>query len=119
MATCSIVSRCRRAGRRVCAQGLAWYRSQSIVCTAIDKSVKRNEIIFLERGIGHKMLKQYLSTAHGLTAEEYRVRWELGRDYPLLALNDAKQRSEMVKKIGLGRKPGAVKSKRSKARRKR
>ncbi len=86
---------------------------------AINKSVKRNEIICLECGKGHKMLKRHLTTAHELTVEEYRARWGLGRDYPLLALNDAKQRSEMVKKIGLGRKPGAVKSKRSKARRKR
>ena len=92
----------------------------------IDKSVKRNEIICLECGNGHKMLKRHLTSAHGLTVEEYRARWGLGRDYPLVAPNYAKQRSEMAKKIGLGRKPGAVKSKkpaakstRSKARRKR
>ncbi len=86
---------------------------------AIDKSVKRNEIICLECGIGHKMLKRHLSTAHGLAAQEYRARWALARDYPLVAPSYAKQRSEMAKKIGLGRYPGAVRSKRSKARRKR
>ncbi len=92
----------------------------------IDKSVKRNEIICLECGNGHKMLKRHLTSAHGLTVEEYRARWGLGRDYPLVAPNYAKQRSEMAKKIGLGRKPGAAKSKKpaakskkSKARRKR
>ncbi len=92
----------------------------------IDKSVKRNEIICLECGQGHKMLKRHLTSAHGLTPEEYRTQWGLARDYPLVAPNYAKQRSEMAKKIGLGRKPGAVKSKkpaakstRSKARRKR
>ncbi len=92
----------------------------------IDKSVKRNEIICLECGNGHKMLKRHLTSAHGLTVEEYRTQWGLARDYPLVAPNYAKQRSEMAKKLGLGRKPGATKSKkpaalskRSKARRKR
>ncbi len=94
----------------------------------IDKSVKRNEIICLECGQGHKMLKRHLMSGHGLTPEEYRARWDLARDYPLVAPNYAKQRSELAKKIGLGRKPGAgrkpsaVKAKkptRSKARRKR
>ena len=94
----------------------------------INKSVKRNEIICLECGKGHKTIKRHLTAAHGLTAEEYRDRWGLDRNYPLVAPNYAKQRSEMAKKIGLGRKPGAgrkpsaVKAKkptRSKARRKR
>ena len=99
---------------------------------AIDKSVKRNEIICLECGKGHKMLKRHISTGHGLTAEEYRERWGLARNYPLVAPNYAKQRSEIAKKIGLGRKPGAgrkpsavsskkpaAKSTKSRARRKR
>ncbi len=88
----------------------------------IDKSVTRNEIICLECGKGHKMLKRHLGTAHGLTVEEYRAQWGLGRDYPLVSPNYAKQRSEFAKKIGLGRKPGVVKSKKptkSRARRKR
>ncbi len=76
---------------------------------AINTSVKRNEIICLECGNGHKMLKRHLTSAHGVTAEEYRARWELGRDYPLVVPNYAKQRSEMAKKIGLGRKPDDVK----------
>ena len=85
----------------------------------IDKSVKRNEITCLECGKGHKMLKRHLRTAHGLTTQEYRARWGLGRDYPLVSPNYAKQRSQFAKKIGLGRKPGAVRSKRSTAKRKR
>ncbi len=92
----------------------------------IDKSVKRNEIICLECGQGHKILKRHLTAAHGLTTEEYRERWGLARDYPLVAPNYAKQRSELAKKTGLGRKPGAVRSKKpaakstkSRARRKR
>ncbi len=94
----------------------------------IDKSVKRNEVICLECGKGQKTLKRHLGTAHGLTPEEYRARWGLARDYPIVAPNYAKQRSEFAKKIGLGRKPGAgrkpsaakaKKPTRSKARRKR
>ncbi len=94
----------------------------------INKSVKQNEIICLECGKGQKTLKRHLGTAHELTAEEYRARWGLARDYPLVAPNYAKQRSELAKKIGLGRKPGAgrkpsaakaKKPTRSKARRKR
>ncbi len=93
---------------------------------SIDKSVKRNEILCLDCGQGHKMLKRHLRAAHGLTVEEYRARWGLDRNYPLVAPNYAKQRSELAKKIGLGRKPGAAKAKKpaakstkSKARRKR
>ena len=85
----------------------------------IDKSVKRNEISCLECGKGQKTLKRHLMSGHGLTADEYRARWGLGRDYPLVAPNYAKQRSEMAKKIGLGRKPGATNAKRAKAKRKR
>ena len=85
----------------------------------INKSIKRNEIICLECGQGHKMLKRHLSSGHGLTVEEYRTQWGLARDYPLVAPNYAKQRSEMEKKIGLGRKPGALKAKKLKAKRRR
>ncbi len=88
----------------------------------IGKSVKRNEVICLECGNGHKMLKRHLSTAHGLSDDEYRAKWELERDYPLVAPNCAKQRSEMARKIGLVRNPVAVsrwRSKTSKTKRKR
>ena len=85
----------------------------------VDKSVKRNQIICLECGKGQKMLKRHLMSGHGLTTDDYRTRWGLARDYPLVAPNYAKQRSEMAKKIGLGRKPGAKNAKRAKAKRKR
>ena len=85
----------------------------------LDKSVKRSQIICLECGKGQKMLKRHLMSGHGLTADDYRARWGLARDYPLVAPNYAKQRSEMAKKIGLGRKPGAKNAKRAKSKRKR
>ena len=84
----------------------------------VEKSVKRSEIICLECGKGQKTLKRHLTSGHGLSAEEYRARWGLGRDYPLVAPDYAKRRSEMAKKIGLGRKPGPLKPKMSKAKRK-
>ena len=85
----------------------------------VDKSVKRSQIICLECGKGQKMLKRHLMSGHGLTADDYRARWGLARDYPLVAPNYAKQRSEMAKKIGLGRKPGAKNAKQAKSKRKR
>ena len=95
----------------------------------IDKSVKQSEIICLECGNGHKMLKRHLTSAHGVTSEEYRKQWGLAGDYPLVAPSYAMRRSELAKQMGLGRKPGSVsagksnkaaaKSTKSKARRKR
>ncbi len=72
----------------------------------IKQSVKPDYIICLEDGTEHKMLKRHLKTAHGMTPDDYRKRWGLPGDYPLVSPNYAKQRSELAKKIGLGRKPG-------------
>ena len=57
------------------------------------------------------MLKGHLRATYNMTPEEYRVRWGLPPDYPMTAPNYAKQRSEMAKKFGLGRKAGKVKPK--------
>ncbi len=71
----------------------------------IKQSVKPEYIVCLEDGKKQKMLKRHLKTAHGMTPTEYRERWGLPRDYPLVSPNYAKQRSHLAKKIGLGRKP--------------
>ncbi len=71
----------------------------------IKQSVKPDYIICLEDGAEHKMLKRHIRTAHGMTPDDYRKRWGLPRDYPMVAPNYAKQRSKLAKKIGLGRKP--------------
>ena len=73
---------------------------------SIRSSVKPDHVVCLECGKKMKMLKRHLSTDHGLTTEEYRARWGLGSDYPLVAPNYAETRRELAKKIGLGRKPG-------------
>ncbi len=81
----------------------------------IKRSVTPDYIICLEDGKKQKMLKRHLKTAHGMSPNEYRERWGLPRDYPLVSPNYAKQRSALAKKIGLGRKPGTNKKARRKA----
>ncbi len=71
---------------------------------AIKKSVTPDFIICLEDGKKLKMLKRHLKTAFGMTPQEYRARWGLPSDYPMVAPNYAKSRSEFAKKIGLGRR---------------
>jgi predicted transcriptional regulator len=58
-----------------------------------------------------KMLKRHLKTAYNMTPKEYRERWGLPSDYPMVAPAYAKLRSELAKKIGLGRKPKNAKAK--------
>ncbi len=71
---------------------------------SIKGSVRKATIVCLECGKSAKMLKRHLSVAHGLSVKEYRARWKLPADYPVVAPNYAAQRSELAKKIGLGRK---------------
>ncbi len=75
----------------------------------IKKSVTANYVVCLEDGKRQKTLRRHLATAHGLTPAEYRKKWGLPADHPIVAPNYAKQRSEMAKKIGLGKKPKAPK----------
>lgn len=70
----------------------------------IRKSITPDYIICLEDGKKLKMLKRHLSTRYGLTPEEYRERWGLPADYPMVAPNYANQRRDLAKKIGLGRR---------------
>lgn len=68
----------------------------------IKKSVTPDFIICLEDGQKLKMLKRHLKTAYNMSPEEYRERWGLAADYPMVAPNYASQRRELAKKIGLG-----------------
>jgi predicted transcriptional regulator len=69
----------------------------------VRKSVTRNHIICLEDGKKLKMLKRHLRSTYNLTPEEYRARWGLPPDYPMVAPAYAQERSDFAKKIGLGR----------------
>ena len=71
---------------------------------SIKKSVQKDAIICLECGQSAKMLKRHLTTAHDLSVKEYRGKWRLPSDYPMVAPSYAAKRSKLAKKIGLGRK---------------
>ncbi|MCX8133241.1 MAG: MucR family transcriptional regulator [Roseococcus sp.] len=68
----------------------------------IKKSITPDYLICLEDGKKLKMLKRHLQTAYGLSPEQYREKWGLPADYPMVAPNYAKQRSSLAKQIGLG-----------------
>jgi len=70
---------------------------------AVKRSVMPEYIVCLEDGKKLKMLKRYLRSRYGLSPEEYRSKWGLPADYPMVAPHYAAQRSEFAKKIGLGR----------------
>lgn len=73
---------------------------------SVRASVKNDHIVCLEDGRKMKMLKRHLMVDHGMTPDEYRERWNLPSDYPMVAREYAERRRELAKKIGLGRKPG-------------
>ena len=75
----------------------------------IKKSITPDYIICLEDGKKLKMLKRYLRTRYKMTPDEYRAKWNLPLDYPIVAPNYAARRSEFAKKIGLGRRQPAPK----------
>lgn len=81
---------------------------------SVRASVKPDYIVCLEDGKKLKMLKRYLRTNYDMTPEEYRARWDLPADYPMVAPNYAAKRRELAKKIGLGRKPGARRGRKKK-----
>ena len=81
---------------------------------SVRSSVKKDHIVCLDCGKKMKMLKRHLSTEHGMTPDEYRQRWELPGDYPMVAPDYADTRRDLAKKIGLGRKPGSTRGRRKK-----
>jgi predicted transcriptional regulator len=74
---------------------------------SIRSSIKPDYIVCLEDGKKLKMLKRHLMTHYQMTPDQYRARWSLASDYPMVAPNYAEKRRELAKKIGLGRKPNA------------
>jgi predicted transcriptional regulator len=71
----------------------------------IKKSVTPDYIVCLEDGKHLKMLKRYLRNTHGMTPDEYRKRWGLSADYPMVAPKYAEKRSKIAKNLGLGTRP--------------
>ncbi len=71
----------------------------------VRKSVFPDHIVCLEDGKKLKMLKRHLKTSYNMTPDDYREKWQLPPDYPMVAPNYAMHRSSLAKKIGLGTKP--------------
>ncbi len=82
---------------------------------SIKQSVKPEYIVCLEDGKKLKMLKRHLKATYNMTPDDYRKRWGLPSDYPMVAPNYAAARSKLAKKIGLGRKIGTKMKPRRKA----
>lgn len=75
---------------------------------SVRASIKPDTITCLDCGTKIKVLKRHLSSEHGLTPEDYRTRWNLPRDYPMVAPEYAARRKELALSLGLGRKPKVV-----------
>ncbi len=72
---------------------------------SVKKSIRDDHLVCLEDGKKFKSLKRHLMSHHGLTPDEYRARWNLRSEYPMVAPAYAERRSKLAKEIGLGRKP--------------
>lgn len=70
---------------------------------SVENSVQPDYLVCLEDGKQLKMLKRYLKAVYGMTPREYREKWGLGEDYPMVAPNYAKKRRQLAKAIGLGK----------------
>ncbi len=70
----------------------------------VKKSITKDYLVCLEDGSKHKMLKRHLMSAYGMTPDQYRAKWSLPADYPMVAPSYSKVRSALAKKVGLGTK---------------
>lgn len=82
---------------------------------SVRSSVKRDHLVCLDCGKKMKMLRRHLSSEHDMSPADYRARWNLAADYPMVAPDYAETRRELAVKIGLGRKPGQRRGRRKKA----
>jgi predicted transcriptional regulator len=90
------------------ANAMAGTKEQEVVeekpAVPVRRSVTPEAIVCLEDGKKFKSLKRHLRTHHNMTPEEYREKWSLGADYPMVAPNYAEARSSLAKKMGLGQR---------------
>jgi predicted transcriptional regulator len=93
---------------RASVQGVEPEKVELKPAVAIKKSVTPDYIICLEDGQKFKSLKRHLKTHYDMSPEEYREKWGLPRDYPMVAPSYAAARSDMAKNMGLGRRGTAV-----------
>ena len=88
-----------------------------VPAVSIRRSIQQDFLICLEDGKKFKSLKRHLRTAYDMTPEEYRAKWGLSPDYPMVAPNYAEARSNLAKSMGLGRKAGETPAAPAKAKR--
>ena len=100
-----VIQSVHRALSGVAAPAPAAVAEKPVPAVPIKRSVTPDYIICLEDGRKLKMLKRHLSNTYNLTPDEYRTKWGLPKDYPMVAPNYAAQRSLLAKAAGLGQKP--------------
>ena len=88
----------------LCSGSTSQLRSSSEPAVPLEESIKPDYIVCLEDGRQLKMLKRHLKTAYNMTPDQYRERWNLPANYPMVAPNYTKFRSRIAKNIGLGNK---------------
>jgi predicted transcriptional regulator len=81
----------------------------------VRASIKRDHLVCLEDGKKMKILKRHLMTEHGMTPAEYRTRWGLNSDYPMVAPEYAERRRDLAVSSGLGRQPNQKRGRKKKA----
>ena len=113
----ALISQIHAALQRVSAGRVEPPQEPAKPAVSVKKSMTPDYLVCLEDGKRFKSLKRHLRTQYNMTPEQYRDKWGLPADYPMVAANYAAQRSAFAKKIGLGRKPveGGRKGKRGKA----
>ena len=80
-------------------------RQEKTPVVSVRSSIKPDHLVCMECGRKQKTLKRHLQNAHGMTPDQYRADYGLPRDYPMVAPDYSKRRSEMAQAIGLGRRP--------------
>jgi predicted transcriptional regulator len=85
---------------------VAEFNAQRTPAVPIRRSVHRDYVVCLECGWRGLMVRRHLATGHGLTVDEYRARWNLPREHPMVAPGYSERRSSLAKEIGLGRRRG-------------
>ena len=97
----ALISTVYQSMSRICS-GLGTAEARTEPAVPVRRSITPDYIICLEDGKKLKMLKRHLKTSYNMTPDQYRERWGLPTDYPMVAPNYAKQRSKLAKQIGLG-----------------
>ena len=97
----AVISTVYQSMSRICS-GLGTAEARTEPAVPVRRSITPDYIICLEDGKKLKMLKRHLKTSYNMTPDQYRERWGLPADYPMVAPNYAKQRSRLAKQIGLG-----------------